>query len=356
MNGFDDKNDLVLRHNLLTRVLQIVAFLAAVLGAIRLFYPNPLMLSIDIIFVIVSLIGLYYLKKSISNTPIITNIILAIFFILVSIMFTNYAQYTLGPSWFIILIIFAFYQAGIRTGMIISHASFLAIIFIAQNIENPYTLEQYIYTFMPLLVAFIITYLYEQKVQNKEKLLYSKNLEQMQILEEKEELLQQAHYDNLTKLPNRVLFQDRLEQAIVKTNRSHKDFAVLFIDLDKFKEINDTYGHNIGDAVLCEIASRLQSTLRQEDTVSRFGGDEFLCIVEQLESCKPVEILAKKLIEMTKRPIIVENKTLSLTCSVGISIYKKDAKNKKDLIQHADIAMYKAKDLGKDNYQFYTPC
>ena len=179
---------------------------------------------------------------------------------------------------------------------------------------------------------------------------------QSQLLKEKEELLKQAYYDNLTKLPNRILFNDRLKQAISKSNRSKKDFAIMFIDLDKFKEINDQLGHTIGDSVLCEVANRFQATLRDEDTISRFGGDEFVCIIEHLESCEPPANLAQKLINKIKEPLIIEGNSILLTCSIGISIYKKDATDEKTLLHHADIAMYRARDKGKDNYQFYSSC
>ena len=352
----NDESDLVLKHRLLIRILILVASFAIALALTRLFYPDPFMLTVDIIFTLVSFIAIYFLKKSVKNTPIVTNIILIIFFILVLVMFMNDEKYLLGPSWFIVLVMFSFYQAGILKGILITIASFISILILGQNLIFPYSTVQYLYVLAPFLVAALTTYLYELKVKNKEELLDLKNIAQTQLIQEKEDLLQHAYYDELTKLPNRVLFHDRLKQAVAKTNRSNKDFAVLFIDLDQFKEINDSHGHTIGDSVLCEIASRLENTLRKEDTIARFGGDEFLCIVEQLESCESVAILATKLINATKEPMHMWGDTFQVTCSIGISIYKKDAKNEEVVLHHADTAMYKAKALGKDNYQFYEAC
>ena len=349
-------NDLSVKRSLLIRILQIVASLAFFLAIIRFVNDNKIMLLVDIIFISVSLLGIYYLKKSLHNTYKITYIIITIFYLQVCMMFINPEYKILGPTWFIILIIFSFYQASLKVGVFISIISAISILILGNTVNDIYTLLEYIYIFVPLLVASLITYFYEMKVLNKENLLILQNSEQKKLLEEKEALLHQAHYDNLTKLPNRILFQDRLQQAIVKTNRSSKDFAILFIDLDEFKAINDSLGHAVGDSVLCEISTRLKETLREEDTIARFGGDEFLCIVEQLESCDAVSSLAQKLIDVTKHPIHMWGENISLTCSIGISIYKKDAKNEDMLLEHADIAMYKAKDLGKNNYQFYTPC
>ena len=176
---------------------------------------------------------------------------------------------------------------------------------------------------------------------------------QHELLKQKDDLLQQAHYDSLTALPNRVLFNDRLTQAIAKSNRHKKDIAVLFIDLDKFKEVNDTLGHKVGDSVLCEVSSRFRMLIRETDTISRFGGDEFVCIIEDLDEPSKAAVLARKLIDAIRIPIKVNQHTINLTCSIGISIHKRDAKDATELLHHSDSAMYRAKDSGKDMYQFY---
>lgn len=348
-------NELELKHRLLISALQITFVLASALMLFRIFYPDQI-IFIDITCMLVALIGIYFLKKSISYTPIITKLLLFVYFILCVIMFTNEDLYILGPSWFIVLIIFSFYQAGKKEGLLMSVLSIVAILVLGQNIEVPYLYSQYLYVFAPFLIAISIIYLYESKVTKKENLLHLKNRVQNQLIQEKEELLQHAYYDNLTGLPNRVLFHDRLKQAIINTNRSDEDFAIFFIDLDSFKEINDKQGHNIGDSVLCTAANRFKNTLREKDTVARIGGDEFVCIIEEFTSCEAIETIAQKIIEKIKEPLFLYGEELHITCSIGISIYKKDAQNEKTLLHHADTAMYKAKDSGKNNYQFYTSC
>ena len=178
---------------------------------------------------------------------------------------------------------------------------------------------------------------------------------QSQLLKEQAKKLDyQAHHDTLTKLPNRTLFKDRLSQAIISSNRNSEEFALLFIDLDKFKKINDSLGHHIGDAVLVEAASRLQNSLREEDTLARLGGDEFIVILKDIKHIQGVSIVAKKIVHTMKEPIEVENHSLYISASIGISLYPKDATNEHDLIKFADTAMYKAKEEGRDNYQFYS--
>jgi len=180
------------------------------------------------------------------------------------------------------------------------------------------------------------------------------NKAQEEILRQKQNLAKQAHYDTLTTLPNRALFYDRLSHAITKSKRSNKEFALMFIDLDKFKEVNDTLGHDVGDIVLIEIAQRLKNSLREMDTVARLAGDEFLVIVEEIESRESVELVAQKLLEAMSVAIVVDKINLYVTSSIGISIYPDHTQDPKVLVKHADQAMYKAKNIGKNNFVFYN--
>ena len=164
----------------------------------------------------------------------------------------------------------------------------------------------------------------------------------------------QATHDSLTNLPNRMLFKDRLAQIIATSKRNSTQFALLFIDLDQFKKINDSLGHHIGDDVLIEAAKRFKATLRDEDTLARLGGDEFTIILKNIKNVESVSVVAKKIIDVIKKPIISNGHRLFISSSIGISIFPQDATIKDDLIKYADAAMYKAKDEGRDNFQFYS--
>lgn len=163
-----------------------------------------------------------------------------------------------------------------------------------------------------------------------------------------------AHHDQLTNLPNRILLLDRLIQAIHVAQRNKQQFAVMFIDLDKFKEINDTLGHHIGDEVLKIAATRMQSLIRQEDTISRLGGDEFTIILRDLHHADQYAVVAEKLLALFDLPFRVDGHSLELTCSIGISIYPKHGTKAEDLLNNADAAMYQAKKKGRNNYQLYA--
>ena len=164
----------------------------------------------------------------------------------------------------------------------------------------------------------------------------------------------QANHDHLTSLPNRVLFHDRLEQAIQKAKRENSKIALLFIDLDHFKEINDSLGHNIGDEVLVTTASRLSASIRDEDTLARLGGDEFIIILEELSEIQDAALVSKKILDNLSQTIYIGGATLYVSSSIGISIYPDDGISTQDLLKFADFAMYKAKDEGRNNFQYYS--
>jgi len=164
-----------------------------------------------------------------------------------------------------------------------------------------------------------------------------------------------ATRDPLTELPNRVLFNDRLEQGIVAARRTGQSLALLFIDLDRFKNINDSLGHQVGDLLLKEVANRMQSCIRKGDTLSRLGGDEFVVTLEGLQQAEDASQVAGKIIKALARPCEIAGHTLNTSCSIGISIFPLDADDDRALMKNADTAMYHAKEKGRNNYQFFSP-
>ena len=199
---------------------------------------------------------------------------------------------------------------------------------------------------------------------NKNKELYAivemghditEHLKNQKLLEaQKNELDYQAHYDSLTLLPNRVLFFDRLQSSIKSAQRHNKKVALLFIDLDHFKEINDSLGHDAGDFILTETANRLQKNIRKSDTVARLGGDEFTMILEDIHDINEVVDLVQKTLHKLQKPYQYGNNKLYSGASIGISIYPENGDTAKELLKNADAAMYKAKENGRNTYSFYT--
>lgn len=163
-----------------------------------------------------------------------------------------------------------------------------------------------------------------------------------------------ANYDHLTELPNRSLFRDRLEQQIKHSERTGKLAALFFIDLDNFKEANDTLGHEAGDHLLQQAAARIRSCVRQNDTVARIGGDEFTVILTEFEKTAHVKSIATKIIKELARPFQVYGNKVKISGSIGISLIPQDATNPENLISNADQAMYLAKNEGRDQFRFFS--
>jgi len=176
--------------------------------------------------------------------------------------------------------------------------------------------------------------------------------ERMQI---QERLRYLAHHDLLTGLPNRVLFNDRLEHALSLTREKDRTISLLFLDLDRFKIINDTRGHAAGDRTLQILATRLQQSVRKGDTIARLGGDEFGVILEGLGGAENVAPIARKLLQVLSNPLTLDDQDYVLSGSIGISVYPHDGSDAETLLKHADIAMYRAKERGRNTYQFYSP-
>lgn len=163
-----------------------------------------------------------------------------------------------------------------------------------------------------------------------------------------------AHYDALTDLPNRGLVQDRIQQAIASARRSGAQFAVMFIDLDKFKSINDTLGHDVGDRLLQMVAHRLTGALRAGDTVGRQGGDEFIVLLASLSAAEDSALVAKKILGVLSAPFTINGQDLRSDGSIGIAVYPQDGDDVETLLKNSDTAMYHAKEAGRGNYQFFA--
>lgn len=173
-------------------------------------------------------------------------------------------------------------------------------------------------------------------------------------MEAQERLDRLAHYDALTGLPNRNLFRDRLQHALDRAQRAGRLVAILILDLDNFKTVNDSLGHDVGDRLLQAVAEGIRACVRAEDTAARLGGDEFVVVIEDIERAEQASTVAHKLVEMLTRPIQLGEHEVFVTASLGISIYPHDARDMDSLLKYADTAMYRAKEQGRNAYRYYS--
>ena len=197
----------------------------------------------------------------------------------------------------------------------------------------------------------------EDQVTSRTRQLIRINRELQQEMEERrrveENLKHLAHHDALTDLPNRLLLQDRLGHAIDRARRDHSQLAVMFLDLDHFKHINDSLGHALGDELLREVAKRLSGRVRKGDTVARLGGDEFIIVMEHIDGPDDADTLAQELMETLRHPFNLRGHRLFVDTSIGICLFPSDGDDCDELLKNADAAMYQAKEDGRNNYSFY---
>jgi diguanylate cyclase (GGDEF)-like protein len=164
-----------------------------------------------------------------------------------------------------------------------------------------------------------------------------------------------AFHDDLTSLPNRLMLNQRLDEALSRHRRARSQLAILFMDLDRFKVINDSLGHEVGDVLLRQVADRLRAQSREGDTVARMGGDEFVVLIENRENLMDISAYARRLVEELSAPYLLGTKDYHVSLSIGISVFPSDGSDSQALLKAADVAMYRAKELGRNNYQFYLP-
>ena len=180
-------------------------------------------------------------------------------------------------------------------------------------------------------------------------------LEDVTLRKNMEERLRElAHFDKLTGLPNRALFLDRLQQAATRSKRERTRFALLFVDLDGFKAVNDGYGHDTGDALLQIVAQRLNECVRESDTVARMGGDEFTIILLNMLDARNASPIAEKIISSLSQPVVIGEHECHIGASIGISVFPDDGDDVATVLSHADGAMYEVKRRGKNSFRYFS--
>lgn len=175
------------------------------------------------------------------------------------------------------------------------------------------------------------------------------------LREANKQLRDLALYDSLTGLPNRMLLDDRMARAAESADRGGRSFALMFVDLDRFKPVNDTYGHSVGDRLLKAVAERLAGCIRKVDTTARVGGDEFVVVLSEIGSREDAAMVGRKIVDELARPFFIDRHELSISCSIGVAVYPEDGKELHALKANADVAMYHAKQNGRNNFCFYAP-
>lgn len=334
--------------------LMIVTVMYYILGD----YNNAMVHGIG---VLLTLISLYLARKVGKNNYAELVYVMTVFFLLL-IMYAYYLTPTMHPvsAWIVIQILASFLVLNIRLGILITIV-FSTYIVIMNSILGYNSLEFTLLKISPVIIGVGLVAMIEKKFLRTIFLLEetNKNLEERvkartkDIEGEKRKLDYQAYYDFLTDIPNRNKFYSEIQQWIHNDTAHTLQFALMFIDLDKFKRVNDSLGHDAGDNVLKVISRRIQRAIPKKAFFSRISGDEFTILFPHGEDMDEVKEMAKQLIAVIEEPIALQNHTFYLSASIGISCYPQNAVYYADLIKYADTTMFEAKKVGKGTYKFY---
>lgn len=334
-----DEYETKLKYILFNLMLLFNVIMVGVMFFVRLGHEEYTQAFIDAVYVffgIFTFILARHIKKYFEQ--------LMIFVIIYSYLITSASFYMtknplLGIAWFMALIIVSFFIKGTKTGALVFIISQITILFIS-ILKWDYAFGTIFVSMIPFYSIFFFMLFFEKR--NDE---YKKRVEK-----QKNDFKHQAEYDDLTQVPNRSLFNDRLQQCLNQAQRNNANIAVCFIDIDKFKYINDTFGHEVGDIVLKEVTERLHSQIRDSDTFARLGGDEFAVIIHDFHQKEDVIMIVEKFFAHMQEKFFVKKVSLHVTLSIGVVFAPKDFHDIDILMSYADKAMYTAKASGRNQY------
>ncbi len=335
--------ELRLKFILFNSLLIFNIFIVTIATIARLSHAQYTHALIDAIYVLLASSTFILARYKKKNFDKLVYFVIFFSYSIVTLSFYGGLNPLAGIGWYFILLMITFFLKGHKEGVVVFIISLITIVYISY-FKHLFTSIEIFLGMIPFLGSLFFMYFFEK---------LNKALKDT-IEEQKELYHHQAQYDGLTKIPNRSLFLDRLSQSIKSAKRSKTKVAVLFIDLDYFKEINDSLGHDIGDSVLVEVAKRLNAQIRESDTVARLGGDEFAIIIDSFNDMKIVNNIVKKLFDSMACSHECKGHNLKLSVSLGITIFPEDSENMETLLQNADKAMYRAKNSGRNTYCFYS--
>ncbi len=368
-----DSKSLKLKKSSLIIVPLIIGPAALIWGVLYIFLGEYLSASIPLSYSVVSLFNLWHLYKT-KNIILLQQIQMILVLFLPFFLMWSLGGFAAGSFvmlWAFFAPIAALMYDNTKTSLYWFYAFILLIVF-SVNIDqalienrteflSPIAIELFFLLNISAALSgvfLLIKYFINEKDKNANERLEKEHkallLSTAKLKKANLKLKTLAHFDSLTGLPNRELFYDLLSQSIKKAKRHKNELALLFVDLDRFKQINDSLGHTLGDKVLQAVAARLNNCIRKEDSLARLGGDEFIILMDDLKKGENASLLAQKIIDSLAEPIYIDEHTFYVTASIGISLYPQDDKDLHTLLRYADTAMYKAKKEGKNNFQFYA--
>jgi diguanylate cyclase (GGDEF)-like protein len=340
---FDSEEyELKLKYVLFNSLLIFNVSIVFVAIFIRFLHEQYIHAIADCVYVFFGTVIFFMARRSKKYFNTLIYIIIFISYLVVAVVFHNELNPIIGQSWYIILIMSVFFLTSAKEGVFIFVLSTFTIIYTSYTKYHS-SLSEILLGLIPFVASLLFMLYFEKRNSSFRK----------RIEKEKNKFIHQAQYDNLTNIVNRKVFLDNLHQALEEAKKTQEKVAIFFIDLDHFKEINDTFGHHVGDIVLKEVARRLKKHIRKTDTVARLGGDEYAILLQGFSDKNILKHTIDKFFSAMKEPIKADDKEIFITLSLGVAISDENSLEAKTLLKNADKAMYEAKKEGRDGYFFY---
>lgn len=350
------------RYTLVNGILGIGVVIISMLATLLFLDNKYTYAASNVLYLAVLIASILALRLKRKAYNIVIPFILFASIILISVALILYPDEDVRISWFLLLIIMSFFTSGAKIGLVTSAVSIATVFVIRVAVNNDPDNYVTILAFAILILGTVVSALYEKRNQVIKKNLLDLNVNLENKVDQRTKEIRdhhgileyQARHDILTGLPNRAYLNTEIEKIMEKSKKNGTKFALFFIDLDNFKNINDSLGHDAGDEVLIKVSERLSKHLRYADILVRLGGDEFIIVVTNMKSKKHASRVATKLRDVMMAPLSINTHTFYVTSSIGISIFPDDGVDIDQLLKYSDAAMYKAKHLGKNNYQYYS--
>jgi len=321
--------ELRLKYILFNALILFNIFVVSIALIIRMFNAQYLQGLVDIIYILCAFVAFMIARYSRSSLDALMYFVIFFSYCVVTFLFYHGLHPLIGTAWYILVLMISFVFKGRVTAMIIFILSLMSIILISE-LHYHYSLSETLLGVLPYTAVIFFLYVFDK--QNEDL--------KLMIKQERARYKYLSQHDTLTGIPNRAFFFTKLKQMLRSVREENRKIAILFIDLDNFKQINDTSGHQAGDIILREVASRIQKQLKQTDTVARYGGDEFAIIIDQVKDTESLKSFVKKIFNAMEPPVLVNQYPVHVSMSIGATISPDDGTEELALLTNADRAMY----------------
>jgi diguanylate cyclase (GGDEF)-like protein len=339
----ENDDELRLKYILFNALILFNIFVVSIAATMRMFNAQYIQGLVDIIYILCAFIAFMVARYSRASLNALMYFVIFYSYSVVTFLFYYSLHPLIGTAWYILVLMISFVFKGRVTAMIIFLISLISMVLISK-LHYHYTFSEIFLGLLPYTAVIFFLYIFD--TQNE-------NLKSM-IKQQRSRYKYLSQHDTLTGIPNRAFFFNKLKELLHSVQQKKQKIAILFVDLDKFKQINDTLGHQAGDIILKEVASRIQKALDHKGIVTRYGGDEFAIIVEQIEGIGIMKELIHRIFHSMHIPIDINGTPVQITMSIGATIAPDDGTEELTLLTNADKAMYRAKEQTQHKYCFYS--